>query len=257
MRFQLLAARSALVLLALALIAALAAVGGVRVSKLPLADGLTVMVAATALGLLALVAALIWLFCALRHNQGAGQRMGLIALLGSLFLLWPPLHTAWQGLTSPAIHDATTSPEDPPQFVALARARRHGMNSPVYNGSEQIRFHGETNTADYMLHTYYRQTLTQPRGQLLSNKRKLFWHAFETVKKMGWHIVDYSEKDGRIEATDTSFWFGQTADIVIRVREAGTLGAILDARSESETGTKDFGSNIARLEAFLKAFYKR
>ena len=44
------------------------------------------------------------------------------------------------GLTSPAIHDATTNPEDPPQFVALAKSRRPGMNSPVYDGSEQIYF---------------------------------------------------------------------------------------------------------------------
>ena len=40
---------------------------------------------------------------------------------------------------------------------------------------------------------------------------------------------------------------------MIRVREAGALGAKLDARSESETGIRDFGSNIARLEDFLRA----
>jgi Protein of unknown function (DUF1499) len=252
MRFQLLAARSALTLLVLALIAALIAVGGVRLSLIPFASGLTAMTAATVLGLLALGMATAWLSGALRYNQGAGKRAGLIAFLGSLFLITPPLHTAWRGLNSPAIHDATTNPEDPPQFVVLARTRRPGMNSPVYDGSEQINFHGETNTADYMLHTYYRENLTQPRGRLMMTKARLFWHAFETVKKMGWTIVDYSEKDGRIEATDKSFWFGQTADIVIRVREAGALGAILAARSESETGTYDFGSNIARLESFLK-----
>jgi hypothetical protein len=195
---------------------------------------------------------MLWLWSALKYNRGTGKRMGLAAFLGSLFLLWPPLHFAWRGAMSPAIHDATTNPEDPPQFVALARARKPGMNSPVYDGREQISFHGETNTADYMLHTYY-AAMTHPHADLLTTKAKLFWHAFETVKKMGWHLVDYSEKDGRIEATDTSLWFGQTGDIVIRVREAGALGARLDARSESESGSRDFGGNIARLEAFLKA----
>ncbi|HWY62237.1 MAG TPA: DUF1499 domain-containing protein [Rhizomicrobium sp.] len=253
MRSQLFTARLALFLLALACLTALAAVGGVRASLMPFPSGFTIMIAATALGLLALVTALAWLFSALKHNHGAGKRMGLTALVGSLFLLSPPLHTEWRGLTSPAIHDATTDPEDPPQFAALAKLRRPGMNSPIYDGSEQITFRGETNTANYMLHTFYRESLTQPRGRLLTTKPKLFWHAFETVKKMGWPIVDYSEKDGRIEATGQSFWFGQTADIVIRVREAGPEGARLDARSQSETGTRDFGSNIARLEAFLKA----
>ena len=77
--------------------------------------------------------------------------------------------------------------------------------------------------------------LTKPYARLLDQQgHKLFWHAFETAKKMGWTIVDYSEKDGRIEATDRSFWFGQTADIVIRVQTAGALGARLDIRSQSE-----------------------
>jgi len=253
MRSQLLAARSALALLVLACLAALIAVGGVRLSLLPFSTGFAIMTVASALGVLALLRSLLWLFHALKRNQGDGKRLGLIALLGSLLFLWPPLHTAYLGAISPAIHDATTDPGDPPQFVALAKNRKPGMNSPVYNGSEQITFRGETNTADYMLHTYYGDTVTKPYARLLTTKAKLFWHAFETVKRMGWRIVDYSEKDGRIEATDQSFWFGQTADIVVRVREAGALGARLDARSESETGTRDFGSNIARLQAFLKA----
>lgn len=254
MRLQLFAARSGLGLMVLAYLAAAAALAGVRLKLMAFAAGLLVMGAATALALLALVGALVWAVCAFRHNRGEGRRPGLAALVGSLILLGPPLHALYMGLTSPAIHDAATSPEDPPQFVALARARGPGMNSALYDGDEKIRFHGETNTANYMLHTYYYYTgLTRPKVYLLWTKPKLFWHAFETAKRQGWHIVDYSEKDGRIEATDTSFWFGQTADIVIRVREAGPQGARLDARSENESGSRDFGQNIARLENFLNA----
>jgi hypothetical protein len=252
MRFQLLAAQLALAILVLALLAALLAIGGVRLGLMPFANGFSIMTAATALGLLALAMALAWLFCALKSNHGAGKRVGLIALLGSLLLLFPPLHTAYLGMTSPAIHDATTNPEDPPQFVALAKLRRPGMNPPAYDGNVQITFQGETNTAAYMLHTYY-AALTKPYARLLTSKAKLFWHAFDTAKRTGWHIVDFSEKDGRIEATDTSFWFGQTADIVIRVQTAGALGARLDIRSQSERGSHDFGSNLARLTAYLKA----
>jgi Protein of unknown function (DUF1499) len=252
MRFQLLAAQLARATLALAVLAALFAVGGTRFGLMPFASGFSIMTAATALGLLALGVALIWLFCALKSNLGAGKQAGMTGLLGSLLLLFPPLHTVYLGLTSPAIHDATTNPEDPPQFVALARLRQPGMNPPAYDGSEQITFEGETNTAAYMLHTYY-AALTKPYARLLTSKSQLFWHAFETSKKMGWTIIDYSEKDGRIEATDKSFWFGQTADIVIRVQTAGALGARLDIRSQSEQGARDFGSNIARLTAYLKA----
>jgi hypothetical protein len=252
MRFQLLAAQLALATLVLAAFAALAAVGGVRLGMMPYPSGFSIMTAATALGLMALLMALIWLACALKNNLGAGKRAGLIALLGSLALLFPPLHTVYLGMTSPAIHDATTNPEDPPQFVALAKLRRPGMNPPAYDGDVQITFQGETNTAAYMLHTYY-AALTKPYARLLTSKSKLFRHAFETAGKMGWTIVDSSEKDGRIEATDKSFWFGQTADIVIRVQTAGDIGARLDIRSQSERGTRDFGSNIARLTAYLRA----
>ena len=255
MRVQLFAARLALALLALAGLGALAALAGVRLSLMAFSTGFALMTGAAGMGVLALVGALIWLFSAFRHNRGEGKRAGLIALAGSLLLLSPPLHTVYMGMTSPAIHDATTNPEDPPKFVALAKSRRPGMNSPVYDGSEQISFRGETNTVNYMLHTYY-PAMTRSHGELqppLNSEPALFWHAFETIKKLGWHIVDYREKDGRIEATDKSFWFGQTADIVIRVQEAGAQGARLDARSENETGARDFGANIVRLQAFLKA----
>jgi hypothetical protein len=252
MRFQLLAAQLALATFLLALAAALLAVGGVRLGLMPFGSGFSIMTAATALGLLALAVALAWLVCALKSNHGAGKRAGLIALLGSLALLYPPLHTVYLGMTSPAIHDATTNPEDAPQFVALAKLRQPGMNSPAYDGNVQITFQGETNTAAYMLHTYY-APLTKPYARLLTSKAKLFGHALETARKMGWQIVDASETDGRIEATDRSFWFGQTADIVIRVQTAGNIGARLDIRSQSERGARDFGSNLARLTAYLKA----
>src|SRR5256885_1008758 len=79
---------------------------------------------------------------------------------------------------------------------------------------------------------------------LIMPPSKMFWRCFNAAKRMGWHIVDYNEKEGRIEATSTSFWFGQVSDIVIRVRPAGTLGARFDMRAESETGTRDFGRNL-------------
>jgi hypothetical protein len=252
---QLFAARLALALLVLAGLTAVAAVGGVRLSLIPFDTGFAAMAAASLLALLSLLFGVIWLLKAFKYNRGQGKRAGLIALTGSLLLLGPPLHAVYMGFISPAIHDAATDPEDPPQFVALAKARKPGMNPPAYDGSQKIRFRGETNTANFMLHTYY-PDVTTPRGELrppLNTKPAMFWHAFEAVKRLGWRIVDYSEKEGRIEATDRSFWFGQATDIVIRVRQAGPQGARLDARSQSESGARDFGSNITHLQALRKA----
>ena len=74
------------------------------------------------------------------------------------------------------------------------------------------------------------------------------------AKKLGWTIVDASEKDLRIEATDRSLWFGRISDIVIRVRPAGTTGSRVDVRSESRDGELDHGRNAARLKAFFRLF---
>src|SRR4051812_25497110 len=119
MRFQLLAARLALTALVLAGLMAGAAVAGVRLQLMPFAGGLALMIPAVAMDAIALICALAWLTAALKRNEGTGKRAGLIALLGSLALLWPPLHALYGELTSPPIHDVAPHPEDPPQFVAL------------------------------------------------------------------------------------------------------------------------------------------
>lgn len=247
MRFPLLAARLALTLWILAALAAALALSLVRVDIVPFATGLQIMAASVALGLAALALALVWLAAALRHNRGDGKRVGLVALLGSLALLYVPLHTVYQGLMAPAIHDAATDPEDPPQFVALAK-RGPGENGTAYDAEARIHYRGETNTVSYMLHTYY-NNLTKPLA-LIMPPSKMFWRCFNTAKRMGWTIVDYSEKEGRIEATAKSFWFGQVSDIVIRVRPAGTLGARFDMRAQSLTGTRDFGRNLGLMKAY-------
>ena len=59
--------------------------------------------------------------------------------------------------------------------------------------------------------------------------------------------------EGRIEATDTTFWWGFKDDIVIRIRPEDS-GSRLDIRSKSRVGIGDFGTNAARIEAFLEDF---
>ena len=85
--------------------------------------------------------------------------------------------------------------------------------------------------------------------------QKAFWRAYEAVQKLGWTIVDASEKDLRIEATDQSFWFGRISDIVIRVRQAGAIGSRVDVRSKAATASNDHGRNVARLKAFFSQFH--
>jgi uncharacterized protein (DUF1499 family) len=63
--------------------------------------------------------------------------------------------------------------------------------------------------------------------------------------------VDTSPADGRIEATDTTFWFGFKDDIVIRVTPADN-GSRVDIRSVSRVGKSDVGMNAKRIRKYLK-----
>jgi len=250
MRFQLFAARAALAALILAVLAGMAAVAGVRLGLLTDTGGSTAMIPATVMGLAALGLALAWLKSALARNAGEGKRLGLIALLGSLVFLYSPLSYVYYGFAALPIHDATTDPEDPPQFVALATP----TDGRVFDAARKIAYKGEDVTVAYALHEKY-PALTKPHAGLLVSPQKAYWRCFEMVKKLGWTVVDASEKDLRIEATDKSLWFGRISDIVIRVRPAGTIGSRVDVRAQSRDGENDHGRNAARLKAFFRQFH--
>ncbi len=250
MRFAPVAARLGLVALFLAVLIAAGAILSVRLGGAGFATGLEVMTAPVALAAIAFVLSLVWLVSALKHNRGEAKRVGLIGFFGSILLLYVPLHTVYRGYMAPPVQDVTTDPEDPPAFVALA-GRATGADGAPFNAKAMIHYRGEYNTVSYMLHEYYSE-LTKPLA-LLMPPAKMFWRCFEAAKRMGWQIVAYNEKEGRIEATATSFWFGRVSDIVIRVRPAGSLGARFDMRARSETGTRDFGRNLELMKDYRAA----
>lgn len=254
MRFQLLAARAALAGLVAALLLAGAAIGGVRLDQFGFATGQAIMVPATLLAVAALAAGLLWLNAAISHNNGTGKRVGLVALAGTLLFLYPVASYEWQGLMGLPIADVTSAPDDPPPFVALARLRQPGQNPVAFDGQRKIRQDGEDVTVSYALHVYKNGLITQPHTKLLPNskdpKATVFWRCFEIVKALGWQIVDYSAKDGRIEAVARSFWFGQPADVVVRVRAAGFMGARHDVRAQSREGQNDHGFTLGLVKAF-------
>jgi uncharacterized protein (DUF1499 family) len=67
---------------------------------------------------------------------------------------------------------------------------------------------------------------------------------------MGWTIVASDPAAGWIEASERSFWFGFTDDVVIRIA-AADAGSSVDIRSVSRVGRGDFGANAARVRAYL------
>ncbi|HEU0306092.1 MAG TPA: DUF1499 domain-containing protein, partial [Lysobacter sp.] len=76
--------------------------------------------------------------------------------------------------------------------------------------------------------------------------------AQQVARDMGWELVAADATAGRIEATDTTLWFGFKDDIVVRVEAEGS-GSRIDVRSLSRVGKSDVGTNAKRIHAYLQA----
>ena len=86
---------------------------------------------------------------------------------------------------------------------------------------------------------------------LAAGPEAAFARALAAAQAMGWDIVDAQPKEGRIEATATTFWFGFKDDVVVRITPLAA-GSRIDVRSKSRVGRGDTGTNAQRVRAYLK-----
>ena len=143
----------------------------------------------------------------------------------------------------PMIHDISTDLENPPPFVAILARRKDAPNPSAYGGPEvkAKQRAGYPNLGPL--------TLTVPPDEA-------FRRALDAARRMGWELVSYNEPEGRIEATDTTFWFGFKDDVVVRVT-AFPGGSRIDVRSVSRVGRSDVGTNARRIASYLKHIDRR
>ena len=157
--------------------------------------------------------------------------------------------------TYPFIHDVTTDTQDVPTFgdVVLAeRAAVEGVNSVDYVGKMAPTFVDKKPSGEKLVSALQTQYFPEIRPLVLSeDKAVVFGEALATAKSMGWAIKAKDPATGRIDATDTTFWYGFEDDVTIRIREGKGGGTILDVRSISRIGGSDLGKNAERVEAFL------
>jgi uncharacterized protein (DUF1499 family) len=81
---------------------------------------------------------------------------------------------------------------------------------------------------------------------------RAFERALAAARGEGWEIVAAVPAEGRIEATDTTRWFGFKDDVVVRVKPEGS-GSRVDVRSLSRVGKSDVGKNASRIREYLRA----
>ncbi len=179
---------------------------------------------------------------ALTHPWRSGPvRDGFVMALAGFVLAATVAYVPWAqreiALSLPPIHDITTDTDDPPAFVAVLALRGEGANSADYEGAE---------LAAQQKEGY------PDLGPLVLElaPAEAFARAEAAARALGWEMVASDAETGRLEATDTTFWFGFKDDIVVRVRAEGE-GSRIDVRSNSRVGKSDVGVNAKRIKAYL------
>lgn len=188
--------------------------------------------AAAAAALLAIV----WVVVSAITRSMEGLMSFILALVLAIGAAYMPLNMRATAAKLPLIHDITTDTANPPAFVAVAPLRAQAPNGVDYatDPAEQQKGYPDI----------------QPFIAADVAPADLFKRAEATARAMNWEIVAAEPAEGRIEATDTTAWWGFKDDIVIRIAAEGA-GSRLDIRSMSRVGKSDIGKNAERVRAFL------
>lgn len=172
---------------------------------------------------------------------GGRRALATLGLLIGLAAFLPPWQFQRTARSVPPIHDISTDTDDPPRFVAMVALRQGASNPAEYGGPEVAA----------QQHRAYPDIMT---AVLPVPPARAFERALETARGQGWQVVAAVPAEGRIEATDTTRWFGFKDDVVIRVRPEAA-GSRVDVRSVSRVGRSDVGTNARRIRGFLRALH--
>lgn len=188
-------------------------------------------------GISAAAIALLWLIVGVITRNFSGFLLIVLALVIAGAGAAVPIGMRMKAESVPAIHDITTDTANPPVFVAIAPLRADAPNGVDYNAAENV---------DAQAKAY-----PDIKSMIVEKPpADLFGCAKQAAADMGWEIVAAEPGEGRIEATDTTAWFGFKDDIVVRIVAEGT-GSRLDVRSMSRVGKSDLGKNAARIREYL------
>lgn len=188
------------------------------------------------LAVLALVLGIIGLLRTRTPPGRAGRGHAVLGSAGGAGLLAIVVVAAAPGRGLPAINDITTSPDDPPAFVAAAAQLGDPMTYPGESFASRQR-------AAYP--DIVPLELSLPPAQALERARL-------AAEELGLKVVAVDPAAGTVEARDVSVVFRFVDDVVIRVRPSPD-GSLVDIRSRSRNGRGDLGVNAARVRALSDA----
>lgn len=214
-----------------------------RLSILPLHGAFTLLRWAAYGGAAAGAVSILGLIHARPGARPRGLWIALLGLLVGATVFWLPYSQLRSARSVPPIHDITTDTVNAPAFRAAVALRGPGANSTAYGGEAVAR--------------QQRTAYPDIRPAVFAVPAdRVFAAALNTARDMGWRIVDSAPDQGRIEAVDTTFWFGFKDDVVVRIKKI-EHGTRVDVRSASRVGVSDVGTNARRVRRFLAALRTR
>ncbi len=208
---------------------------GTKLAIWPFTTGFLVLAIGMLLSLVTLVIGAIYIFKDAYSADRAGLRNA--SLLAFLPMALLAFIFASAG-SVPRIHNITTNLDNPPAFSAVIALR--GENSNPLELTDAVK---EAHKAGY---PELQPVVTSLSAEQATNK------AAEIATELGWNVHPQSRKN-YVEATVTSFWFGFSDDVVIRITPANG-GSIIDLRSVSRVGKSDLGANAKRISQFIANF---
>jgi len=200
--------------------------------------GFVILMSAVTAAVASVVLALVGAYQARPGGSRRGRRMAVVALLIGAVTAAVPLSWTWVAYHFPPIHDISTDTENPPVFVAILPLRYRAPDPAEYGGPQVAALQHEAYPDIKPL------LLPLPPAQV-------FEAAVATARDQGWIIVATDPATGRIEATDSTFWFGFIDDVVVRLTPETDGGTRVDVRSVSRVGLGDAGANARRVRNFL------
>jgi uncharacterized protein (DUF1499 family) len=203
----------------------------------PLATAFAILRWAAYIGLAGVVCGLSAFVWARWRGKRLGSALALVGVLVGAITVGVPYGWQRRAQSLPPIHDITTDLDNPPQFKDAIALRADAPNS-LDRGPELATLQRD-GYPDLMPLT------------VASAPGDAFTRALAVAQDLGWEIVSADQSGGRIEATDTTRWFGFTDDVVVRLTPWGT-GTRVDVRSVSRVGRSDVGTNARRIEEFLE-----
>jgi uncharacterized protein (DUF1499 family) len=207
-----------------------------RVGILSLTNALTLLRWAAYAGVAAVLLGAIAAGLAYRRHLRVQMVVAAPALLAGLVAFGVPFELQRRARGAPPIHDISTDLENPPTFDAILPLRADAPNDLERTSDvTELQRHGYPDLAPV--------TLPIPLDQA-------FDRALAVAQEAGWQIVTADKSSGRIEATDTTRWFGFKDDVVVRLTPWGA-GTRVDLRSVSRMGRSDIGTNARRIRQYL------